>query len=653
MPYRLQPSDFQDTAPSTGGYRLQPSDFAQPSFLSGLGAGIANVGRDIGAGLGQLGSEALQQISPSASSYLQGLAPSGNISQSIAPQNQGFGGKLIQGGIAYAPYALGGEFAAGGKAAALLPRLMGAAGASSTYAAAQPGATVKSVAEAAPLGPVQELMGMGASKLVRGAAAPVNTAMRYLSKEAGMLPSQVSQVLGQLPAAFKTNLGDLIKHQGLAKFFTSKLGAVPLSGVREVLQEGRDAITGLGNNIVSHLQSNVSPSEVDSNIQSLVRTKGAENIKNSNAEYNALWPQAQKSGVQVIPTATQKVAQDLSADEKQKLISITSPKVLKQIKALSDVDLLGTPAEPSQTAMFQGRSVPIVGTAKEGTPPKVADFKTAHKALSDLGQTRADLYSAGNIADARLIKPLHDALRMDLETAVNKTGDKDLISKYETAGANYAKNVVPFQDKSLAPLLAPDHKDISNIAGVLSKQSNSMSLLRKQLPQKAKNLIGFAHISKAMREKGLGPEATPEGLLGKYNILGSAKQQRVMPAPIRAKFKTLATMMNAHDAASKELNKPETGALNQAVAAKSAMGAALATASVLHPHVVIPATAAFTGVARGMQKLLSSDYLHQAYANQMLPGRFEPAAATLAKGIAPVLRGTIGSYLQNNQGNQN
>lgn len=373
-------------------------------------------------------------------------------------------------------------------------------------------------------------------------------------------PQQLAQILPDLqgvpvPLHEATNSGFL---RGTANQF----GSIPFSGVTNPAQTAVHLTDELANNVLKHIGGDINPAEANPFVHQKVEESKKNQEKISEGHYNRLGEEADKSGISADITNIQNHANELM----ENYHDFTKSKKAEK----------GThPLEPEKTIRYFLDAITrgfIPDMSKEGIIGKEAPVNTVMdmvKAQQMLGKYYGKLKGKeGKETQFGIVKDLYHDIGADLDSVIDRSGNKRLGELLTTAKQNHIENVLPYRDKGIDKLIKG--VPTSDIAKVLLNNSTKGSSIIPHLDDETRSVIFSQWLKPAVDAQveikaGEDPvlNTTPHKLLERAKFLNRenpvAYDELVSPEHQRS----LGMLSNLHEATRglrTIANPPKTGA---------------------------------------------------------------------------------------------
>jgi len=135
---------------------------------------------------------------------------------------------------------------------------------------------------------------------------------------------------------------------------------------------------------------------------------------------------------------------------------------------------------------------------------KPISFSTYRQAVSRWKEKASNAYDKGDYSRGRIYKTIANSIDEDMQTSLEKSGNKDLFDLNKKINKEYTKKVVPFihSEKSGMRNLTFNKVDLSTgqLESILRDTTNKEAIL--QLPQELKNKIGIRLLSNEIPDSG-------------------------------------------------------------------------------------------------------------------------------------------------------
>ncbi len=437
--------------------------------------------QDVAVGLGNAGQNVAH--------YFGSKAPQVDIQETLGRENPNH---FIQGVAEYTPYAALARLLRPG----IIPQLAAGAaygGISAKAGEREGGAAQGALINALTHGAFKGLEKLSPSKLLRGNLSP-----------------QELQGNLETTAGTPTGLGDVIGSPFLKRQYENILSKIPFSGANEKLQQAGQAVHGKGQNILSEMLGTGSPENITDQLSETLMNQFKEHQAAKTALYNDVDQLAQKSGFAPKVSGFAEKAKDYA-------------------EALKDMDLLKY--EPEYGRMFNKLKnyveAPESITLKEANllKGKLGEYANAAKRSPEPAQRHM----------AKVYGDLASALKGDITSSIESSGNKTLGKAYKSAEENFAKNFSPFLDKDIYKFIGgrqdPDLLVQSFLKSGRSKaadRENLLSKLTSKLPEEQKGLLGYAYFSRALDKEG---NLNPGKLSTLINDLGKNQFKALVENP--------------------------------------------------------------------------------------------------------------------------
>lgn len=441
-------------------------------------------------------------------------------------------------------------------------------------------------AEAAPLGAALGVAGAGL-----GSAVPL--AKKGLSSLIGdSTQPELAKTIEALRGT-KTGLGDVVNSPALKKFQENVLARVPFSGVEHTQLKTAKQLTGEGEQLISSLNPEGFSGSVGDVIQ-----KSLKQIESGlNKEKRQLY------------SASDKLAEDSGVKVNGSNYGDSAKEILAEIKGRSFGDI----SSPAKTEIK--KLTTNIANSKEGI--KSGSVKDANLQLSDLREAKNNAYMNGEKYAAGAYGRLHDALRKDLDTSIELSGNSKLKEEYAKAQKHYAEKIAPFEDSDIVKFARkgadPDTLVSHFIKTGPNDRSHLLGKLVDKLPEDQKRLMAHEYMRNAYKEGTNGLEFQPQKALQLYNKLGPKTREKLFPADFRAQMKKYSLRVGKNTSALTAMQNPQTGAR----LGDMFSGAAIMNA--IYNPARIPGMMLISGAAKGANSALNSEWLRKAYLHGLSP----------------------------------
>lgn len=292
------------------------------------------------------------------------------------------------------------------------------------------------------------------------------------------------------------------------------LGNVPGAGVKKRVDQVRGAFDDLAQQIGSKLKGDSSDTSLASDITSSINKNYEVRHQKSGELYQNVADMAKKGGVQLDETP------NLNATAKYYLDNPHNPLTDPQRKAIAEY------ANPNMGFSFS------LGNVKEpldfsGAVAKTQEFNKNARELSD-GFARG------------MHGELSKALKQDMQQAVEKSGNQDVMDALTAANKHYKEEVVPY--KSNFPVkLRKDEVNLEGIQNTLSQDSGDINKIVEDLPQNVRDKIALLKLKSAFKDNpDTGErELNPRRLLSNYSRMSPVQRENLLDDETKDMFQRL------------------------------------------------------------------------------------------------------------------
>jgi len=408
---------------------------------------------------------------------------------------------------------------------------------------------------------------------------------------------QYSDILGD----HNLDLGSLIGNESLSNFANKTLPTlglipfVPNFGMKNAQQEIIGNTNNYADSLINSLKGGTNSSDLNNNIIQEVKNNFKANKGVSSANYNQIAQEAQNRGATIssFPSLTKTFNELQSEGSSLPENSAVTTKV-KQLMGSDDLSVPEGHSNGQQDAETYNQYQPVHNLSKK------LNKLAADNSIKDPSLSREYGQLAGSIKD-------------DLSTGLANGGHQDLYNDLQNANNYYAQNVAPYRDGSIQRLIRGD-KDEKSIKNALADSSNQAVL--GQLSQSSKNNIGYKLLNNAITEDPLGGvSAQPANLWNKWLKIDDGLKNRIFTPDFQQNMQGLGAQVNTQRFMRDMGNKNNVAVQLAKLVGKGVPGATYVGALGAVPHLALPAIAATNLMSRGMNKLLRSQSLRDAYVN--------------------------------------
>jgi hypothetical protein len=482
--------------------------------------------------------------------------------------------------------------------------------------------TGQNILEGAALGQI----GTALEGILKAPGALTTSKMQNLAEKASpggiKSPQQAAadyQKILPLLSDAKIDLGSLINDKKLSRFYNEKLKNTYGAG-SNVINNQQQLLANTNTEADSILQRMLGKSNpidaaefIKSKIANLKQTREAEakdtftKILDSADSLGAPFPGWNKA---------KDYAKNILADEDEVIASGVKGELKKELKRVAGTDkdeaeatlkdMLLNPAKYTAEDLNKLRPQTI-GNKSNAT--NNADYSKAHFSHSNIGRMANELSAGTQYRAADVAHGLQSAMHEDIENALKNSGAPDLYNAWTKAREDFKYNVAPLRESSLNKILK-DEKDVNQLANTLLADKNKNVL--NQLDQETKDLIVFEHLRGGLKDGTI----TPQRLLAETNKLNNSRKLGIADADILSRLDALNRLNNKLPEAKIANNPTPTGLRNKENEEKISKLALLIGGSALKPAAVAGWISGKYALDKSLEKLLTSDFLRNAYINQ-------------------------------------
>lgn len=440
----------------------------------------------------------------------------------------------------------------------------------------------------------------GAKLAGRAAAYPVNAVRPSVIFRGNLSPEELASNL-KATQGTNTGLGRVLESPTLNRLSENILPHVIGSGAEATMQKAADQVTKRATDLLEGLRGDATPEKVGEALQTALKAAAKETRQQKDDIYTKVNTMADESGLKVGRTNLQKASQDVLAEINK------SP----ELKRLLDKHLLADLDSFSQS--------------KEGNNLKLSNiFK------GKLNDKANDYWADSKIYEYGIMSSLKDALSQDIESSISNSHDLDLQDAYHAAEKFYQDSYAPFEDRNIVKFTRlggdPDMILQHFLRLGQNDRANLLTTLVSKLPDKYKDLVPYAHLSKSLDEKG---QVDPIKMATLYNKLGENQKNVLFPDKgKKQQFEDFSNLVGKNKEAFYLMFNPKTGARNTDLLIKIAqiMGSSAGGIPGLIGGI---GTGAIVG--RTLNKLLTSPKVRENLVKKMISNDSKPTTSLMPK----------------------
>lgn len=554
--------------------------FVQPEqdgILSKIGQGASRVGRNIGLGITELG----RNLANTPHNLANLIGQGDNVANLVDPNfdyGPSFGfteeptltDKLTRGLAQYGPaFALPGvSLGRAGAAVGSLGRggkfLQGAleqAVPQAAFGATQDENPLRGAAEGGIGSVAGSAIGAGLEKGLN-ALRPSRLYKSPLSKQE--LARSLEQVEGT-----NTDLGNVIQNPKLQRLYENVLSKH--TGITSLnMQETGRQIVKKGEDLMAKLLGGNSPDNVPEQLTNLLTKQFQKHQAQKNNLYNEVDQLAEKHGLKLkLPSFAKEANKYKSAIEDTQLLK-HEPDAKKILSKLSNYE------SPTTTTVTKGALVdkfgkPLSETIKTESPT----LKEANLLKGMMGRYSKS-YAKSPDADKRnmanIFGNLHRALKKDIASEIDASGNEAIKTAYQKAEKNYGENYSPFLDRDVYKFVSGNadpetivskfitRSNSSDLAGKLSKLADKLKSETKAGDSQSSNLLAYSYLSRALDNEG---NFNPAKFATSVKNLGPNQLKALFPdKELRKEVVNYKSLVNKNPRSLQVMFNPLTGQVN-------------------------------------------------------------------------------------------
>lgn len=375
------------------------------------------------------------------------------------------GDVLLQGLGSYAPYAGIGGVAKG------LPGVLKRAGGAATYAVGQNQDPLQTA--------LMAMAGEGIARTPELVSRGVGKSLSPLSRLSANELSEAQRV----SSGTETNLGRVLENPYLSKTFENVVSEAPFSGGYESMQRTADVLKDRGENFLKEFKGTQEVSDVGGKLQKALVAAEKETRATKNELFGKLNAESDKLGVKTnrenFRTIARQKLDEIAADPD--LAAHTDPAVKK---------LLNDTASGKKSAEYSLKNTDLL--------------------RGKLGEKASDAFTSGNSELGSIYGELKKAVDEDINTAIDRSGNKNLTKLRDDAMDFYRKEWVPFEEPEIVKFTRkggdPDTLVSSFMKNTrLGERGRLLEKLTEKLKPEERDSLSYAYFSNALTKEGVNP----------------------------------------------------------------------------------------------------------------------------------------------------
>lgn len=411
----------------------------------------------------------------------------------------------------------------------------------------------------------------------------------------------------------RTNLADIIQDAKLKKTYENIISEAPGAIATQVEQQTAKEITKLGESLMESLGGKSIDKDAGTALLDALKETQRDIRKTKNQKYDETWRIAEEENVQM-------GRDNLSARASEILEEVRGePELLRKLPK-SFIDDLTYYSDPKRTAKGKTSNI-LKGLLRE-------EEQAMRKEGAD--------FIAGKYADLR------NALRDDINSAIELSGNEKLKKSYADAEKYYGENYAPLNSRELSKYLR-EGADADTLLGYFLRtgrktdRANLLKQLLDNIPENQKDLAASSYFNNAIKEGQLNPQAFST----LYRQLGE-RQRKVLLGDKADQFSDYSALVGMNTESLNAMANPMTGArLTKGVPLVTAGGAGYALGG---PVGMFALPLALGAGSRQLTKLMTEPASRNKILSRLIKEKQKEAQKKAKKPIVP--RGMSGAVIE-------
>ena len=591
---------FEDVADLMPGYKKPEAPLA-PYGESDLGAGlsgVANIGRSFYNELLSRPATTINRWLTGAQKHVLGKDVLGlqdvpelpiELPETTAGKVGRFAGQAGADIAMLGPLDVAGIPAVAEQVASQLPRSLGALTRAGSVGAKQAAIGGAQSAIESPDDPEGAFKSGAVFGGVLGGLTPgLRGAPKLLGKALGeQSPGHAKRISEAMGRDINIPLGD-ITGSGALRSINQLAEKVPLSGIGGMYKKAAEGLSERYKSILGNMAKGGSPEAFSENLRGSLQ-KAYDSVHKIKREKYALRDRA-----------AEKVDQVINPENYVNLAKEHLDQIQSDLAASPELAHLST--DGKLTKFLKG----IVDN------PGDKPFKNVTSLDSMLNEAGHKAHIDNNRYESMIYGGLKNALRTDLDSAVQKSGNQKLVDLWKEANEHYAKEVAPFDDRDIMRFIKrggdPDQITQTFVKTGAYARPNQLKKILDKLPDSSRRMMAVQHLTRGLRETdALGNiyhnparlKTAYEGLAPSMRKILFSPQERKLLEDANLLTRTIGPSIN-------QAMKSTTGKV-----VSEQLGASAPLIAAHYGH--LPGLVAAMGGAYGTGKLLASRALRNAY----------------------------------------
>lgn len=309
-----------------------------------------------------------------------------------------------------------------------------------------------------------------------------------------------------------------------------------------------DALKQKSNSVLGDIAGDNTLEDMPNNIASAVKQNYKTGLDNNNALYQASADANDKSGIKInsLPE-TQKVAQQYL--DNHAIENNLSPENASKLNKFISV--------PDTSGYGFNDLNPDYDISNYNT------FNKLHTLQKNFSSMAGDNFGSNNNYVGTMFNNMSNAIKNDMETAVQNSGNPDLYQKLQVAKQDYIDNRAPYETPQIQSIVR-DKANLNNIHNTLLQNNSAVNAVVNQLPQDVKGQVALLKMRGAVSTNpDTGAyEMNPQRGYGSYGSLLEGQRQKLLTPEQNNQFQGIGSLLN-NQAANYKFNSikqdPDTG----------------------------------------------------------------------------------------------
>lgn len=361
----------------------------------------------------------------------------------------------------------------------------------------------------------------------------------------------------QIAGSTGTGLGDIIESPTMKHVLENMSGRNPFSGYDQKTGDTAEALVKQGDNILNRYLGDTHPFKVDEKIKEGLLNSYKTVEKEKNDLYKVPQNLAEKNNVFIEPKKFLDSAESsASFMRSQEFLSQLSKNksLLSKIEPYLDGTI--TTRDPGSGAYT--KHYPKLSLKESNI------FASEVWKMGDKLTRNTDTKHQGGV-----LKSLSRSLKSDIQDSIEKSGNKEVKSTYDSAERNYENNYAPFLEGDIKKFIWGDksHEDIVSTFLKTGRDTDKGDLLKKyisKVDQKTKDLFKYSYLSRAKEGEEGFQKVNPSRFaqLFSKNKLGDKQKSVLFNNEERRELGNYSKLVKMNPEALSRMFNPKTGQRN-------------------------------------------------------------------------------------------